>query len=332
MSGSVLKNLQICTSLGQHLLSHSVSLILVLMFSLSELSCVNQPVYRFQEVVPLNAGNVLGAEDSRPIPKWEAIIRRTLNKSAEPETKYKSYSAPPSPVLRPSSAADSLVDEVETRDALNMMIEDDVVLPNTTSYSFDDDNLEGTVSVGRNLKLRSIYGDQSSQIDWPEQPLDGGPRIISSSAKLRRVSSGSARIGCESFALRGNSLRRSHHSYGNLGLNLTLEEKWKPRVLDLSFDDKPSRFSLDDNDPLLETSPEKQDDGLTRGNKTKSRPKYVRIISKQMVGIYVSIWVRKRLRRHINNLKVSPVGVGLMGYMGNKVEYISCKLKLTQIS
>jgi hypothetical protein len=38
-----------------------------------------------------------------------------------------------------------------------------------------------------------------------------------------------------------------------------------------------------------------------------------------MVGIYVSIWVRKRLRRHINNLEVSPVGVGLMGYMGNKV-------------
>ncbi|XXG66946.1 hypothetical protein AAC387_Pa06g0402 [Persea americana] len=35
-------------------------------------------------------------------------------------------------------------------------------------------------------------------------------------------------------------------------------------------------------------------------------------------GICVSIWVRKRLRRRINNLKVSPVGVGLMGYMGNK--------------
>ncbi|KAM4085434.1 hypothetical protein ACJW30_10G027600 [Castanea mollissima] len=37
-----------------------------------------------------------------------------------------------------------------------------------------------------------------------------------------------------------------------------------------------------------------------------------------MVGIYVSVWVRKSFRRHINNLKVSPVGVGLMGYMGNK--------------
>lgn len=45
----------------------------------------------------------------------------------------------------------------------------------------------------------------------------------------------------------------------------------------------------------------------------------MRIVSKQMVGIYVSVWVRKSFRRHINNLKVSPVGVGLMGYMGNKV-------------
>ena len=51
----------------------------------------------------------------------------------------------------------------------------------------------------------------------------------------------------------------------------------------------------------------------------KFLPTYVRIVSKQMVGIYISIWVRKKLRRHINNLKVSPVGVGLMGYMGNKV-------------
>ncbi|KAF9624875.1 hypothetical protein IFM89_015429 [Coptis chinensis] len=39
----------------------------------------------FQEVVPLNVGNVLGAEDNKPIPKWEAIIRRTLNKSLQPE-------------------------------------------------------------------------------------------------------------------------------------------------------------------------------------------------------------------------------------------------------
>jgi hypothetical protein len=38
-----------------------------------------------------------------------------------------------------------------------------------------------------------------------------------------------------------------------------------------------------------------------------------------MVGIYVSVWVQRKLRRHIHHLKVSQVGVGLMGYMGNKV-------------
>jgi type I inositol polyphosphate 5-phosphatase IP5P1/2 len=45
----------------------------------------------------------------------------------------------------------------------------------------------------------------------------------------------------------------------------------------------------------------------------------VRIVSKQMVGIYVSVWVSRKLRRHVNNLEVASVGVGLLGYMGNKV-------------
>lgn len=35
--------------------------------------------HRFQEIVPLNAGNVLGAEDNAPAKKWVALIRRTLN-------------------------------------------------------------------------------------------------------------------------------------------------------------------------------------------------------------------------------------------------------------
>ncbi|XP_047250950.1 type IV inositol polyphosphate 5-phosphatase 6 isoform X1 [Capsicum annuum] len=63
---------------------------------------IDEWLFIFQEVGPLNAENVLGAENRRPVPKWEAIIRRTLNRMEEPETKLKSYSAPPSPVLRTS--------------------------------------------------------------------------------------------------------------------------------------------------------------------------------------------------------------------------------------
>ncbi|THU61808.1 hypothetical protein C4D60_Mb07t27170 [Musa balbisiana] len=36
-------------------------------------------VLGFQEIVPLNAGNVLGAEDNGPAKKWLTLIRRTLN-------------------------------------------------------------------------------------------------------------------------------------------------------------------------------------------------------------------------------------------------------------
>lgn len=50
-----------------------------------------------------------------------------------------------------------------------------------------------------------------------------------------------------------------------------------------------------------------------------TRQGYVRVASKQMVGIFISVWVRTSLRRYVHNIKVSSVGLGLMGYLGNKV-------------
>lgn len=43
--------------------------------------------------------------------------------------------------------------------------------------------------------------------------------------------------------------------------------------------------------------------------------------SKQMVGLFLMIWARKDIRDDIRNLKVSCVGRGLMGYLGNKVSH-----------
>ncbi|OAY68679.1 Type I inositol polyphosphate 5-phosphatase 1 [Ananas comosus] len=53
-------------------------------------------VLGFQEIVPLNAGNIFGAEDNRPVLRWENIIRNTLNKISPAKPKYKCYSDPPS--------------------------------------------------------------------------------------------------------------------------------------------------------------------------------------------------------------------------------------------
>ncbi|KAI4311596.1 hypothetical protein MLD38_036480 [Melastoma candidum] len=257
-------------------------------------------VIGFQEVVPLNAWNVLGAEDSRPIPKWEAQIRQTLNKPLEPEGKHKSYSAPPSPILRTSSAVDSLVDEVE-------------------SCEFKAHDLDlGLSHLGEvmhprtKFPLNRIYSTPMlHQLDWPEHSLTASPHMFPSDSKLRRV------LSFQNVQVNSSVLRRSYNSSGDIQSAL-MNNVGKPGAI-FPHVDVVDYLSEGEDEALIDTYPEVQENG-TRGlmEAKKPRPRYVRIVSKQMVGIYISIWVRRRLRRHINNLKVSPVGVGLMGYMSNK--------------
>ncbi|KAF7810016.1 type I inositol polyphosphate 5-phosphatase 2-like [Senna tora] len=273
--------------------------------------CMEEPsdiyILGFQEVVPLNAGNVLGAEDSTPIPKWEAIIRKTLNKSSEPESKHKCYSAPSSPVLK-SCATDNILAETIDDHPLDMMMNTHIVA-NT-----DNSELE--------QNLMRIYG-----IDWPEHPLDAIPIpqvIVDSDSKLRRVVSSSGRIGLNK---KENAMKRSHHSSGNL-CSMWNEQQVIPQVID-SLSDVCDMFSDEESDAFSEVPRKEEDDDNGEESVKCSRPRYVRIVSKQMVGIYVSVWVERSLRRHINNLKVFPVGVGLMGYMGNKGS-VSVSLTLFQ--
>lgn len=50
-----------------------------------------------------------------------------------------------------------------------------------------------------------------------------------------------------------------------------------------------------------------------------SQMSYSLVASKQMVGIFLSVWARKELVPHIGHLRVSSVGRGIMGCFGNKV-------------
>ncbi|GAV65404.1 Exo_endo_phos domain-containing protein, partial [Cephalotus follicularis] len=289
--------------------------------------CTKDPadiyILGFQEVVPLNAGNVLGSEDNRPILKWEALIRRTLNKSLEHKSKPKSYSAPPSPALRTSSAADVLADKITYR-PLKMISEEYV---GTNASDLERQEFHKVSCIRKKMSLKRIYGiDCDSRLDWLEHALDAKPQVVSSNLKLQRVLSSNARIGChwtedplkfnpQTFALDDSGLKRSHHSFGNLSSTWMGQEE-KLEAVD-SLSDVPDGISDEEDDTFFGMPMEQHNNEVAKGC-LKSRSKYVRIVSKQMVGIYVSVWARKRLRRHINNLKVSPVGVGLMGYMGNK--------------
>ncbi|KAF6164388.1 hypothetical protein GIB67_037545 [Kingdonia uniflora] len=151
-------------------------------------------VLGFQEIVPLNAGNVLGAEDNSPAAKWLSLIRRALN-STEKDTEVRvNYSCATSP-------------ECEQQQIMK-------------------------------------------------------PRI----------------------------------SFSDL---LSLEADFDPEDSDHRYSTSSSGSSLD-------------------GSLTGDRNRYCLAASKQMVGIFLSVWIRTDLNRHVSNLKVSCVGRGIMGYLGNK--------------
>jgi hypothetical protein len=155
---------------------------------------------RFQEIVPLNAGNVLGAEDNGPAAKWLSLIRQALNDNAT--------------------------------------------------------SAEVSPQAGRHgsLKPRLSFSDLLSLED---------------------------ELGKEDFQNLVNS---------NLG------------------------FSHNDEcSPTSYVKSRKQDGASHR--------RYCLAASKQMVGIFLCVWVRADLCKHVSNLKVSCVGRGIMGYLGNKVSY-----------
>lgn len=262
--------------------------------------------FSFQEVVPLSAGNVLGAEDSRPIQKWEALIRQTLNRSQHIKTICKSHSAPLSPLLRPVASGDG----------------------HECTKSKPEDRVTGSLTQLRDWqtsksKLHCNWFDETSSLEWPEYPLDTPSKVLVSGTGLRRVMS----LGLFSANFVENprglelqdvdlhaGMRRQYHSSGNHSM-LWSEQQEKLDVLN-SLDQLSDLASEEDS-----TFDDTVEDCATLGKResSKHRANYVRIVSKQMVGIYVSVWVSRKLRRHVNNLEVSPVGVGLLGYMGNKV-------------
>ncbi|CAK9147234.1 unnamed protein product [Ilex paraguariensis] len=166
-------------------------------------------VIGFQEIVPLNAGNVLGAEDNGPAAKWINLIRQALNtnengpkfsQNYNNATKAELKRSPPPPILKPRL---SFSDLLTLEDELNQEAFETFLSLNSNSSS----SAEGS----------------------PSPP-------------------------CMSMR---------HHS--------------------------------------------------------PKQHQYCLAASKQMVGIFLSIWVRADLYRHISNLKVSCVGRGIMGYLGNKV-------------
>ncbi|URE05177.1 inositol-1,4,5-trisphosphate 5-phosphatase', partial [Musa troglodytarum] len=85
--------------------------------------------------------------------------------------------------------------------------------------------------------------------------------------------------------------------------------------------EKPPRVSFSDLLSMEELELEEAEDespDLYLGSITPHRGGYCLAASKQMVGIFLCVWVRSSIMHRITALEVSCVGRGIMGCMGNK--------------
>lgn len=291
-------------------------------------------VIGLQEIIPLNAGNIFGAEDSRPVSKWENFIRETLNQ-VPPTTKFKSYSDPPSPSrYKPSEDAPDIEEEIVLESDSD--VEEEIYPLNeesNVSEEIKDARVKGedficadpSFSNDYNSLRNSAKRDLRRQFSSPKN-LDRLNYFRTGDSeenaevtntlyikKLTKTLSGSERIGlswpepplhllAQHVSERPNSFKssksfkasKSFKTYSSFKSNTINENRMQSELASLAELDLESLINR------------------------KRRPAYVRIVSKQMVGIFITVWVRRSLRKHIQNLNVSTVGVGVMGYIGNK--------------
>ncbi|KAF8089427.1 hypothetical protein N665_0506s0033 [Sinapis alba] len=204
-------------------------------------------VLGFQEIVPLNAGNVLGTEDNGPARKWVSLIRRTLN------TLPGGSCRTPSPVPHPVAELDSDFEEA-----------------NASFY-----HRRSFQSLSKSLRMNNL--DVSAASMQPH--LD------------RRFSV------CDRFML-------GHDYYDQSFRYCSSEEDDEDNVQDYNSPSYDQYSSVSRSGSFV--------------TEERDKSKYCLVASKQMVGIFLTVWVKRDLRDSVKNLKVSCVGRGLMGYLGNK--------------
>jgi hypothetical protein len=231
-------------------------------------------VLGFQEVVPLNAGTMFGAEDGRPALAWEELIRDTLTRTSTPSRpKYRYHSNPATPTRDGADVRFPGGTDTETDDDMPFSFPAQAEEYVDDPEAGKDEQQPGAQQKGTLLKTMSKT--DRIGLAWPEQPLDLLAITTASSASSISFN--------------------AHRSF------------MAPRVAAADVPAMAPDLDID------------LDGALAPGGKKKgAKSPFVRIVSKQMVGIFLTIWVRRGLRRCVQNIKVSTVGVGKTGYIGNK--------------
>ncbi|XP_075473533.1 type IV inositol polyphosphate 5-phosphatase 7-like isoform X1 [Primulina tabacum] len=268
-------------------------------------------VLGFQEIVPLNASNILGAEDNGPAKKWLDLIKRTLNNA--PGACGGNVCYTPSPIPDPVAEWNADFEGSTRHKASTFFPRRSFQTPQ--GWRMENDMSTPQPRLDRRLSVcdRVIFGHRTSDFEpsmrWGYRPSDS-----SSSQRPSDYSSGHRPSDYSS------SQRPSDYSCGQRTSDFSRwgsDEDYFPGESPSTVLYSPTSYST-----------------YAQGGDAYTMPGHARYFlaaSKQMVGVFLTVWVRNELREHVRNIKVSCVGRGLMGYLGNKGS-ISISMLLHQTS
>lgn len=111
----------------------------------------------------------------------------------------------------------------------------------------------------------------------------------------------------------------------NLLIGKILNDKYgcpwlTPMMINTATGDQDFTRNTDPNRPMSFTGGAKTPMGRIPANRVMGGSRYVLLASKKMVGVFISVWIRRDLvkKYYISNVKVCSVACGIMGYLGNK--------------
>lgn len=288
-------------------------------------------VLGFQEIVPLNAGNILGAEDNGPAKKWLSLIRKTLSNG--PGNSGGSGRYTPSPV--PDPIAEWNADfEGSSRRKASLFPRRSFQTPQCWRMENDPSISQPRLDRRYSVCDRVISGHRQSDFEpnirWGHRPSDYGPRPSDYSSGYRPSDySSSHRPSDYSSGHRPSDYSSGHRPSDYSSGHRPSDYSWGQRPSDFSrWGSSDDDYGPGDSPSTVLYSPVT---GAEDGNRMPRNSRYCLVASKQMVGIFLTVWVRSELREHVRNMKVSCVGRGLMGYLGNKGS-ISVSMMLHQTS
>ncbi|KAH9617066.1 hypothetical protein KSS87_004452, partial [Heliosperma pusillum] len=242
-------------------------------------------VLGFQEIVPLNPSNILGSEDNGPAKKWISLIRKTLNN--RPGICASSGNHTPSPAPKP-------------------IVEMNADFEGSSRYK------DATFFHRKSFQVTG----SGKMVNEPSSP---NPQLDRRYSVCDRVIFGNRTSNCRLSNYRPSDYRHSDYRPSDYRPSDYRPSDYRPS--DFSrWGSSEEDFYPGDSPSTMLFSP-MTCSGSTQSDNCYRQPKqsrYCLIVSKQMVGVYLTVWIRKDLREHVRNVKVSCVGRGLMGYLGNK--------------